>query len=113
MSERNKLYQGTLDLLIFRSVLNEPLHGWGIAQWLEHHSGGHFSVPQGSLYPALHRLEQQGLLKSKWMKSPEGRKAKFYSLTRRGNEALRESENRWKQYADAVGRVIRAGNAKV
>ncbi|HKJ15954.1 MAG TPA: PadR family transcriptional regulator [Xanthomonadales bacterium] len=111
MNTKNKLYQGTLDMLIFRSIATEPLHGWGIGQWLERTSGGHFSVPQGSLYPALHRLERQGLLQSRWMQSPEGRKAKYYKLTRKGGKALEEAESRWTQYASAVSKVIRSGGA--
>lgn len=109
MTQKNALYQGTLDLLVFRAVAKEPLHGWGISQWLARTSGGHISVPQGSLYPALHRLERQGLLKAQWKLSPEGRKAKYYSLTRRGKHALQESEDRWTEYAEAVGRIIKAG----
>ena len=109
MNDKKALYQGTLDMLVFRAVAAEPLHGWGISQWLETHSGGHFTVPQGSLYPALHRLERQGLLKARWKRSPEGRKAKYYSLTRAGRKALQEAEHRWSEYADAVGRIIEAG----
>jgi transcriptional regulator len=110
MSQKNPLYQGTLDLLVFRAVAQEPLHGWGISQWLARTSEGHISVPQGSLYPALHRLELQGFLKSKWLKSPEGRKAKYYALTRQGQKALQDSESRWLEFASAVGKIIEAGS---
>lgn len=106
----NSLYQGTLDLLIFRAVANQSLHGWGISQWLEQHSKGLISVPQGSLYPALHRLERQGLLKSKWGQTSEGRKAKFYRLSEKGKKSLVESQTRWEGYAAAVSRIIRAGS---
>lgn len=111
MSQKNALYQGTLDMLVFRAVARESLHGWGISQWLARASGGHISVPQGSLYPALHRLERQGLLKAEWKQSPEGRKAKYYSLTRKGRQALRDSEDRWMEFTGAVGKIIEAGSA--
>jgi len=111
MSQNNSLYRGTLDLLVLRAVAREPLHGWGISQWLVRTSGGHISVPQGSLYPSLHRLERQGLLKAQWKQSPEGRKAKYYSLTRVGKKMLLEKEGRWIEYAEAVGRIIEAGRS--
>jgi len=111
MTQKNALYQGTLDLLVFRAVAKEPLHGWGISQWLARTSGGHISVPQGSLYPALHRLERQGLLSAKWKRSPEGRKAKYYSLTRRGKQALQETESRWLEFAESVRKIMQAGGA--
>ena len=106
----NNLYQGTLDLLIFRSVVNGSLHGWGISQWLETNSGGHINVPQGSLYPALHRLERQGLLKAKWQKTPEGRNAKYYTLSQKGKKALFDSQSRWEEYSRAVEKIIVAGS---
>lgn len=108
MTEKNALYQGTLDLLIFQSVSAQALHGWGISRWLETKSGGHLNVPQGSLYPALHRLESQGLLRSKWMKTPEGRKAKYYSLTQKGKKALSVTRSRWEDYSAAVSKIMSA-----
>lgn len=102
------LYQGTLDLLIFRSILNDPLPGWGIAQWLEAKSGGRVQVPQGSLYPALQRLERRGLIKSTIKRTPEGRKSKHYALSQKGHKALLVSQTRWEEYTLAVAQIIEA-----
>ncbi len=108
--KKNNLYQGTLDLLILQAIKTKARHGWGISLWLEKTSLGHFSVPQGSLYPALHRLESQGLLKAQWRETEEGRKAKFYSLTQRGLKALADSQSRWDNYSAAVAMVMKAGS---
>ncbi|MEO2195535.1 MAG: PadR family transcriptional regulator, partial [bacterium] len=88
MSEQSDLLPGTLDLLILRTLVLEPNHGWAIAQRIQQVSNERLKVPQGSLYPALHRLEHQGWVRSKWGSSDQQRRAKFYSLTRAGRTQL-------------------------
>ena len=91
MAKSSDLIQGTLDLLVLKALSREPIHGWGIAKRIEQLSDDVLSVGQGSLYPALHRLEQQGWISAGWKDSELGRSAKFYSLTREGKKQL-ESE---------------------
>ena len=105
---RSDLPQGTLDLLIFKVVGLGPLHGYAIAQRLEQISRGVVDVQQGTLYPALHRLENRGLLDAEWKVSDTGRQAKFYRLTRRGRAQLEAETASWKRLADAVGLILRA-----
>jgi PadR family transcriptional regulator PadR len=101
------LVQGTLDLLILKIVALEPLNGWAISQRLKLVSGDVLQVSDGSLYPALHKLEQEGWIKSEWKQSENNRRAKFYSLTRLGRGQLdRESEN-WTRLSAAISRVVR------
>src|SRR5579864_5253203 len=88
MGKPNDLVQGTLDLLILRTLLPEPMHGWAIAKRIQQVSGEVLQVQQGSLYPALHRLEQQGWIKAKWKETETGRQAKFYSLTAAGRKQM-------------------------
>jgi len=100
--------QGTLDLLILRTLATGARHGWGISQRIEQLSHEVLVVTQGSLYPALHRLEEQGLVKTKWGTSENNRRAKYYELTRAGQKRLaRETEN-WERLSAAVGRVLAA-----
>jgi transcriptional regulator len=101
------LLQGTLDLLVLKTVAREPLHGWGIAKRLLALSGDVLSVGQGSLYPALHRLEQQGFIEAEWRDSDLGRSAKFYALTRRGRKQLELELETWERLSSAVRLVIR------
>ncbi|MBI4875729.1 MAG: PadR family transcriptional regulator [Acidobacteria bacterium] len=102
MPKPSDLLQGTLDLLILKSVAREPMHGWGIAKRIQLLSDEVLSVQQGSLYPALHRLEQQGWIAAEWKDTELGREAKFYTLTREGRKQLdREMEN-WKRLSSAV-----------
>jgi len=106
--ERSDLLQGTLDLLILRTLATGPRHGWGISQRIEQLSNEVLVVTQGSLYPALHRLEEQGLVKTEWGTSENNRRAKFYRLSRAGEKRLaRETEN-WERLSAAVGRVLAA-----
>ena len=98
--------QGTLDLLILRTLLSEPMHGWGIAQRLLLLSGELFQVNQGSLYPALHRLEEQGWIASEWGTSENNRRAKFYQLTPAGRRQLARETEGWQQYAQAVQWIL-------
>ena len=100
------LLQGTLDLLILKTVAHEPIHGYGIAQRILLTSKEILQVQQGSLYPALHRLQRKGLLKSEWKESGSGPMGKYYSLTAAGRRSLQEEEAQWQRYAGAVAMVL-------
>jgi len=100
------LLQGTLDLLILKTIESGPLHGWGIAKRIQLVSGDVLSVGQGSLYPALHRLEQQSWISAEWKDSDLGRPAKFYSLTREGRKQLEREVRSWERLSSAVQLVI-------
>ena len=104
--KKTDLIQGTLDLLILKTVAHDPLHGYGIAQRILLTSKDTLQVQQGSLYPALHRLQRKGLLKSEWKESGSGPMAKFYSLTADGRKYLQEEAAQWRRYADAVDLVL-------
>ena len=106
MPKPSDLLQGTLDLLILKTIAGEPLHGWGIAKRIQVFSGDVLSVGQGSLYPALHRLEQQGWIAAEWKDSDLGRSAKFYSLTREGKKQLERELKSWKRLSGAVELLI-------
>jgi len=106
MSKPSDLIQGTLDLLILKTVALEPRHGWAIAKRIQQVSRDVLSITQGSLYPALHRLEQQGLIASEWGNSENNRQAKFYELTKRGRKQLTEETANWERLAQAVARVL-------
>ena len=107
MGKPNDLVQGTLDLLILRILTLEPKHGWAIAKRIEQISGDVLQVQQGSLYPALHRLEQQGWIKAEWSQTETGRSAKFYSLTRAGREQLEKERASWDRLSAAINLVLR------
>jgi transcriptional regulator len=96
------LLQGTLDLLILKTIAREPLHGWGISKRIQLLSGDVLAVGQGSLYPALHRLEQQGWITAEWRDSDLGRSAKFYALTREGRKQLERELRSWERLSGAV-----------
>jgi transcriptional regulator len=100
------LLQGTLDLLILKTIHRGQLHGWGIAKRIQLVSGDVLSVGQGSLYPALHRLEQQGWISGEWKDSELGRPAKFYSLTREGRKQLERELKSWERLSSAVRLVV-------
>lgn len=105
---RNDLLQGTLDLLILRTLgANEPMHGWGIAQRIQLVSKEALTVNQGSLYPALHRLEAQGLIEAEWGLSENNRQAKFYRLTKAGRKQLAAETDYWQRFTAAVGLVLK------
>jgi len=106
MAKKTDLIQGTLDLLILKTVANGPIHGYGIAQRILVASKELLQVQQGSLYPALHRLERKGLLKAEWRETGNGPMAKFYSLTAAGRTYLRQEKEQWQRYASAVGMVL-------
>ena len=107
MPKPSDLLQGTLDLLILKSLAREPLHGWGIAKRIQALSDEVLSVQQGSLYPALHRLENQGWIAADWKDSELGRNAKFYSLTREGKKQLELELENWRRLSSAVGLLLR------
>jgi PadR family transcriptional regulator, regulatory protein PadR len=106
MGKPSDLVQGTLDLLILKTVALEPKHGWAIAKRIGQLSNDVLQVQQGSLYPALHRLEQQGWIRAKWAESETGREAKFYSLTAAGRKQLDAETANWKRLSDAVNLVV-------
>ena len=101
------LIQGTLDVLILKSVATEPRHGWAIAKRIQAVSGDVLQIKQGSLYPALHRLENQGLIKAEWAKNETGREAKFYSLTRAGRAQLEKELTQWERLSAAIQLALR------
>jgi transcriptional regulator len=100
------LPQGTLDLLILKALALEPLHGWAISERLQQISGGALQVGQGSLYPALHRLQRRGWLKARWRLTDANRRAKYYDLTRTGREQLEAAAKDWRRLAQVVGGVL-------
>ncbi len=104
---KNDLLQGTLDLLILRTLAAGEMHGWGISQRIQQVSQDVLRVNQGSLYPALYRLEQQGWIESSWGDSDNNRRAKFYRLTRAGRRQLAEETESWERLAAAVARVLK------
>jgi PadR family transcriptional regulator PadR len=106
--QRSELLQGTLDLLILRTLSGGAMHGWGIAQRIQQFSREVLVVNQGSLYPALHRLEAQGWIKAEWGVSENNRQAKFYELTRTGKRQLAGETEYWRRFTEAVGLVLDA-----
>ena len=106
MGDRIELPQGTLDLLILRALALEPRHGWGISERIQQISSDVLRVKQGSLYPALHRLERRGWVKSKWSASENNRRARYYELTKAGRMRLQEEESAWRALTAAVGKVL-------
>ncbi len=107
MSKPTDLVQGTLDLLILRVIALEPMHGWAIAQRIRQMSNDELRVGQGSLYPALHKLEQQGWIEAEWGESENNRRARFYSLTRAGRKALEKESAQWERLSAAISLVVR------
>jgi PadR family transcriptional regulator PadR len=103
---KSDLPQGTLDLLILKTIALGPVHGYAIAQRLEQVSRGVVQVPEGSLYPALHRLENRGLLAADWKATETGREAKFYKLTRKGRKQLEAEAASWQRLIGAVGLIL-------
>ena len=106
MSDRLPLPQGTLDLLILRTLALGPQHGWAMAQRLQQITGDALQVPQGSLYPALHRLERRGWIAASWGETDANRRAKFYTLTRSGRRQLESGQAAWKKLAAVMARVL-------
>jgi len=106
VSKPTDLVQGTLDLLIMKTIALEPAHGWAIAQRIRQVSKDVLQVNQGSLYPALHRLEQNGWIKAKWGESDNNRRAKYYSLTPAGRKYLDQEQANWQRLSAAIGLVL-------
>jgi PadR family transcriptional regulator PadR len=107
MSKPTDLVQGTLDLLILKTVALEPMHGWAVALRIRQVSGNVLQVNQGALYPALHRLEQQGWIQAEWGESENNRRAKYYSLTKAGKKYLQKEEANWQRLSAAIGLVLK------
>lgn len=107
MPPKFDLPQGTLDLMILKVAALGPVHGYAIAQRLQQVTRDAIQVPQGSLYPALHRLENRGLLEAEWKETESGREAKFYRLTRKGRAQLETEEESWERLAEAVRLILR------
>ena len=106
--EQADLLQGTLDLLILKAVSLSPLHGYGVLLRIQQISGEELAIQQGSLYPALYRLEHQGVIASEWCESENNRRAKFYSLTPAGRDRLQMETDKWNRMAGIIGNILRA-----
>jgi transcriptional regulator len=111
MSRPSDLLQGTLDLLILKILALEPLHGWAIGHRLRQVSGNVLQVSEGSLYPALHKLENEGWIRSEWKPTENNRRAKFYSLTRPGRRHLEKETANWDRLSTAISHVVRIEEA--
>ena len=111
MSKPSDLIQGTLDLLILKILALEPMHGWAIGQRLRQVSRDTLQVSDGSLYPALHKLEQEGWIKAEWRISELGRRAKFYELTRPGRRHLERESANWERLSSAISAVVKIREA--
>jgi PadR family transcriptional regulator PadR len=106
--EAGELIQGTLEMLILKALLRGPLHGYSVAEWIQETSQQMLKVEEGALYPALHRMELRGLLRSKWGTSDNNRRAKFYALTAEGQKRLDAESQRWARLSSAVAFVMQA-----
>ena len=104
--KRIDLPQGTLDLLILKTLALEPQHGWAISDRIEQVSSDVLSIKQGSLYPAFHRIERRGWIKAKWGTSENNRRAKYYELTKSGRKQLQDEESAWRKLTAAVGQIL-------
>lgn len=107
MSTPTDIVQGTLDLLILKTIALEPMHGWAIAQRIRQMSGDVLQAGQGALYPSLHKLEQNGWIRSEWAISEKNRRAKYYTLTRAGRKALEQEAAHWERLSAAISLVVR------
>jgi transcriptional regulator len=107
MARSPELLPGTLDLLILRTLQTEPLHGWAVSERIQQISEDVLQINQGSLYPALHRLEHQGFIEAEWKVSELGRRAKYYQLTAAGRRQLAVETREWERMAHAIGRVMK------
>lgn len=105
-TSESDVLRGTLDLLILKTLTLEPMHGWGISQRIQEHSRGVLDVNQGSLYPALQRLEQRGWIDSSWRTTDNNRRAKYYRLTIKGRRALGDETTNWRRYVAAVEFIL-------
>ncbi len=108
MADKADLLQGTLDLLILKTLVLQPLHGWGISKRIRQLSKDVLEIGQGSLYPALYRLEDRGWIEAEWGASPEGRRVKFYTLTPEGRRRFADERASWRLFSVAVEQILRA-----
>jgi transcriptional regulator len=108
-----ELLQGTLDLLVLKTLSWGPAHGYAIARWIEQLTGEVLRIGEGSLYPALHRLEERGWVEASWGRSATGRRTRIYRLTTKGRQQLRAETGEWTQMVEAVGKVLRAAEQPV
>ncbi len=106
--EKGDILQGTLDMLVLRALQLEPMHGWGITERIQQWSENVLQVGQGTLYPALYRLERQGLIRSEWNVTENNRRARYYSLTREGRRHLSDELAQWQRMSRAINRVLTA-----
>jgi PadR family transcriptional regulator PadR len=106
--EKGDLLQGTLDMLVLKALRLEPMHGWGITERIEQWSDSVLQLGQGTLYPALYRLERQGLIESTWQVTENNRRARYYSLTRDGRRRLQDELQQWRRMSHAINRVLAA-----
>jgi PadR family transcriptional regulator PadR len=111
-NEKEAVLQGTLDMLVLKALQFEPMHGWGITERIEQWSESALQLGQGTLYPALYRLERQELIKSEWQVTANNRKARYYTLTARGRRHLTESLAQWRRISRAINLVLDVGVAK-
>jgi PadR family transcriptional regulator, regulatory protein PadR len=107
-TDAGELVQGTLEMLVLKALARGPLHGYGVVEWIQQTSLQVLKVEEGALYPALHRMELRGLLKSEWGQSENNRRAKFYQLTSAGKKRLSEESQRWARLSAAIGFVMQA-----
>jgi PadR family transcriptional regulator PadR len=106
--EKGDILQGTLDMLVLKALQLEPMHGWGITERIEHWSDSVLQLGQGTLYPALYRLERQGLIESAWHVTENNRRARYYALTREGRKHLTDELAQWRRMSHAINMVIEA-----
>ena len=106
--EKGDLLQGTLDMLVLKALRLEPMHGWGVTERIEQWSESVLRLGQGTLYPALYRLERQGLIESEWRVTENNRRARYYSLTREGRRRLQDELQQWKRMSHAIDLVLEA-----
>jgi PadR family transcriptional regulator len=107
-----EMLKGHLDMIVLAALASGSAHGYAVIEEIKRRSGGAFDLPEGTIYPALHRLEQAGLLKSTWTTADSGRRRRVYTLTRTGNRALVEQRAVWKQFSDAIGGLLGGGRPR-
>ncbi|MDQ3996626.1 MAG: PadR family transcriptional regulator [Gemmatimonadota bacterium] len=112
MGDAGEVLQGTLEMLVLKALTLQPMHGWGIGQRIDQLARGAFTVPQGSLYPALQRMIRKGLIRSEWRVSENKRRARYYIITRAGHARLEEEAAEWQRTSRAVNAILRAAPAE-
>ncbi len=111
MTERQEILKGTLDLLILHALTRGAMHGYGVARWIAERTEGTLVIEEGSLYPALYRMEKRGWVKPRWGTSENNRRAKYYELTGNGRKRVQEEADNWTRLARAIGKVVEEGTA--